>query len=97
MSPELLPYARQLRLENFHHLDHVQSFHLSAQLFGKQASDREVSNVIEHAWSESFLKTATVVELKPLRLNGLKDWKVVVGLHWILVETYSAKMDAPID
>ena len=29
-----------------------------------------ISNKIEHAWSESFLKTATVVVLKPLRLNA---------------------------
>jgi hypothetical protein len=38
-----------------------------------------------------------VVVLKPLRLNGLKDWKMVAGLHWILAETYSVKMVATID
>lgn len=62
-----------------------------------QEFDREVSDEIEHAWGVPFLKTATVVVLKPLRLNGLKDWKVVVGLHWILAETYSVRMAAPID
>jgi hypothetical protein len=45
----------------------------------------------------SFGKSATVVVLKRLRLDGLKDWKMVVGLHWILAEMYSAKMVARID
>ena len=58
--------------------------------------DREESDVIEHAWNAAFGKIATVVVLRRLMLDGLKDQRVVVGLQK-LGETYSVRMVATVN
>lgn len=62
-----------------------------------QAFDREVLNETERAWNVAFGKSATVVGLRRLMLDGLKGWNVVVGLSWILDEMYSVKVAVTID
>ena len=44
-----------------------------------------------------FEKIATVVVLRHLTLDGLKSWKGVVELHWMMDVMYSEKMDVMIN